>query len=494
MKYYLFLFTYIFFSCASQGSPNGGPIDVGPKLINLSPEKNSTLLEDDKIVIIFDEPINPITAVNAIEIFPYNKFSYRVLGKRIIISPKNKWNYSDVLKIKLSRHISDYQNNLMSSPIELFYFNSYQSSRKTIIGQLINQDNNLFQLGLYKIKDSEYKLIEKTESNEKGEFQFKYLNQGKYFVVAVSDSLISIKDDIRKRRYGMITNNFIDLINIDTIYTSIKIDDPIERLSIKSFDQLNNSFGNIMYNNGEKSPFLISKENDKDSLLIEVKLKNRLESYSINYPIALNNIIDTIPPVIQSFHSLNNIGEIIINEPIQFLNTDNSPIIFYLKDSIYHDLDYNFINPFTINFPINKEINSKIFITNLIDLYNNNINDTLSLSIDSDILLDKNIQGGNVYGSIVYNGEHPIIVKAMDINSDTKYFSFANDNNQFSITNMEPGFYTFSAFEFLGGYDSTQYFSGLWEPVSRAAKFSIYPGKLEIRKHWDIKDMIIEIK
>jgi uncharacterized protein YbdZ (MbtH family) len=108
--------------------------------------------------------------------------------------------------------------------------------------------------------------------------------------------------------------------------------------------------------------------------------------------------------------------------------------------------------------------------------------------------LDSDIQGGSVYGSIIYDGEYSIIVKATEINSDTQYFSFSNDNNQFSITNMQPGFYTFSAFEFLGGYDSTQYFSGLWEPVSRAAKFSIYPENLEIRKHWDIKDMIIDIK
>ena len=144
--------------------------------------------------------------------------------------------------------------------------------------------------------------------------------------------------------------------------------------------------------------------------------------------------------------------------------------------------------------PLSKEINSKILITNLIDLYNNNNKDTLSLSINSDILLNNDIQGGSVYGSIIYDGENSIIIKAEDINSDAQYFSFANDSNQFSITNIKPGFYTFSAFEFFGGYDSTQYFSGLWEPVSRAAKFSIYPTNLEIRKHWDIKDMIIEIK
>ena len=53
MKYYLFLFTCIFFSCASQGSPNGGPIDdEGPQVISIFPKSNSKILEEDKIVII----------------------------------------------------------------------------------------------------------------------------------------------------------------------------------------------------------------------------------------------------------------------------------------------------------------------------------------------------------------------------------------------------------------------------------------------------------
>ena len=110
-----------------------------------------------------------------------------------------------------------------------------------------------------------------------------------------------------------------------------------------------------------------------------------------------------------------------------------------------------------------------------------------------DLLNEGDINGGNVYGSIIYDGINEVIVKAEGIDSDISYYSFSDKNSNFSITNMTPGFYRFSAFEFLGGYDSTQYFSGLWEPVSRASKFNIYPEELEIRKHWDIKDMIIEI-
>ena len=43
-------------------------------------------------------------------------------------------------------------------------------------------------------------------------------------------------------------------------------------------------------------------------------------------------------------------------------------------------------------------------------------------------------------------------------------------------------------------YDYTEYFSGSWAPFKRAAKFQYYDQTLEVRNHWDIKDMVIEIK
>ena len=494
MKYYLLLFTYLFFSCASQGAPTGGPIDsVGPKVLNVSPNNNSQLSDDDKIIISFDELINPLTVVNAIEATPNNNFSYKVSGKKIIISSLDKWPNANVLKIKLSRYISDYQNNFMSSPIELFYFNSSNPSNKMITGDIIDGESNLFELGLYKIQDSDYQLIEKTESNQFGLFEFKYLDEGKYFIVAVSDSLVNIENDIRFKRYGMISDSFIDLFDNDTIYTSIKIDNPLEKLFIKSFNQINNNFGYIIYNTGKKEPFMIPES--EDSLFINIQLENRLESYYVDYSITLDNIIDTIPPAIESFKILNNKAQIILSEPIQHSDTKDNPQIFYLKDSIGYSIDYDFINPFTITFPVNEQFIPNVFLSSLQDLYNNTINDTLSLSINNiDLLNEGDINGGNVYGSIIYDGINEVVVKAEGIDSDILYYSFSDKNSNFSITNMTPGFYRFSAFEFLGGYDSTQYFSGLWDPISPAAKFSIYPQNLEIRKHWDIKDMIMEIK
>ena len=494
MRCYLFLFIYIFFSCASQGYPSGGPIDnKGPKIIKSLPINYTQLESEDKIVIFFDELINPISTVNAITIFPKIDFSYKISGKKIIITPTNKWINSNVLKIKLSRKISDYQNNFMDSPIELFYFNSNQLSNKLILGEIFNTKNQLFELGLYKINNSNYELIEKTESNQNNNFEFKYLDSGKYFIVAIEDSLVNIQSDIMNRQYGMITDSFINLTNNDTIQIKINIDKPVERLSIKSFDQINNNFGYILYTNGQQAPFIISDY--KDSLVINMQLKNRLESYvTPDYSVFLTNIIDTIKPNINFVESTNNLHRIILSEPIQYLDTQYKPFIFYLKDSIYYDLSYKVVNPFTLEVKLDNNENGDFFITNLTDLYNNSIIDTLPLFINSSLLLDTTIIGGNVYGSIIYDGQWPIIIKAKNLNSDNKYYASLDANNEFSILNIEPGFYNFSAFEFFGDYDSTQYFSGLWSPVSRAAKFGTYNQNLEIRKHWDIKDMIIEIK
>ena len=64
----------------------------------------------------------------------------------------------------------------------------------------------------------------------------------------------------------MVSDSFIDLFDNDTIYTSIKVDNPLEKLFIKSFNQINNNFGYIIYNTGKKEPFMIPES--EDSLFI----------------------------------------------------------------------------------------------------------------------------------------------------------------------------------------------------------------------------------
>ena len=122
MKHYILLIAFIFFSCASQMKPGGGPIDTdGPKLMGLYPDNQSIIPNSDtKIIFEFNETINPISTVNSINIQNFSAFDYKVQGKKIIIMPTNQWPDFDIMKITITRGVSDMLNNQISKPIQLF--------------------------------------------------------------------------------------------------------------------------------------------------------------------------------------------------------------------------------------------------------------------------------------------------------------------------------------------------------------------------------------
>ena len=99
-----------------------------------------------------------------------------------------------------------------------------------------------------------------------------------------------------------------------------------------------------------------------------------------------------------------------------------------------------------------------------------------------------------LFGQINYQDTNLVMVKAEDLNSELIYYSAVDSNQDFSFINIKPGLYKFSAYEILGDYDYTIYFSGSWNPFKRASKFQYYDQTLEVRNHFDIKDMVIEIK
>ncbi len=134
-----------------------------------------------------------------------------------------------------------------------------------------------------------------------------------------------------------------------------------------------------------------------------------------------------------------------------------------------------------------------LYIDNISDMYSNQILDTINIQ-NKFISDDDVVQGGNIYGSVTYSGSYPVIVKAESSDLESIYHTYVDSMQNFSFFNIKPGFYTFSSYEVLDNYDSTYYYNGSWDPFKRAAKFGIYPDLLEVRSHWDIKDMVILVK
>ena len=492
MKYYLALLLFIFIGCAAQMAPKGGPIDnEGPKLIEVSHSFDSNIFNtNEEIIFYFNEFVNPLSIVNSIKIINFIDFDYQVRGKKIIIRPNKKWPNYKMIKINISRNVSDFNGNNMDDPIQILFSNGKVLSNNKIFGRLINTNDAIFDIGAYNLIDSSYLLIDKTESNKEGNFKFQYLDNAQYIVAAVSNKIDVLQDDIRNKRYGFISQDFIDLFNQDSTNIIIKVDNPLEKLEIKSFRQINNNFGYIMLNNGSERPFLISKnQNFEDSLDINIKLNNRIESYiPEKYTTVLNDIIDTIPPKIISSNYVGSELQIIFNEPI--LRGVNAPNIYYKLDTTFNKVDYSFIDSFSLK--IDQQINSNLYIDNVYDTYSNKILDTLYIT--NQLIINDIVPGGNIYGTVEYSGNYPIIVKAESLDLQSTYYDYIDSTKQFSFLNIHSGFYNFTAYEILDNYDSTQYYNGSWSPFKRAAKFGIYSDALEVRTHWDIKNMIISVK
>ena len=91
MKFFiLYINIFLLLNCAAQGTASGGPEDLeGPKLLSIDPpNKSQNIPLDQKIVLTFNELIDPISIQNAVKVSHAHTIKAR--GRHIIIKPKKK--------------------------------------------------------------------------------------------------------------------------------------------------------------------------------------------------------------------------------------------------------------------------------------------------------------------------------------------------------------------------------------------------------------------
>ena len=111
------------------------------------------------------------------------------------------------------------------------------------------------------------------------------------------------------------------------------------------------------------------------------------------------------------------------------------------------------------------------------------------ITINDDLKKVESI-GGNIIGTVTYSGKEPLIVEAQNIETNEVYSTYANELN-FKLNNLKAGIYTLWAYESLHKKNNFTYFSGIWEPYQRAARFMIYPDSIDVRARWDIENINI---
>ena len=521
-NYYLILCIY-FFSCAVQGPISGGPIDESPpNLLYTTPENFSTSISNkEKIILYFDELLDPISVYKSI-VINNQDFKIRTKGEKVIISPSNEWDKNFLIDIYINKYLSDYQQNNLRAPINLFYTQEKEISRSSINGKILDirdiinkhdeTDNNIsFEVGLFKHSLLGAELIKKVQSNENLEFAFNAVSSGEYLIGVVEDKIIDMNLDFYQRRYSIL-NNITILSNNDSLNVSLNISNPISKKEISSIDFINQYYVNYIFNDGSIELGIIdtiynnfNQINFSGQLMeIALSLSNDFGNYNTNtFEFIIPEILDTIPPFINSISSNDFNIKLHFSEPIQDFN-DLKPF-YIVSDSSKIYLDFQFENSELrniVNISGNKiyDMPYTINIQNNIisDMYGNTLADSVALiNLDDQLHLDSKIGTGNIFGKILNgNLSKSMTVVLYNIKTLEKILVLADKNHNFSFKLIQPGEYFLQCYE---NYNSDKefaypYFSGEWGVDINHLQFSNFIGPFEVRANWDIEDIVIDLK
>jgi len=360
-------------ACAVQGPISGGPIDLAPpKLVSSYPSNFSTNIAlNEKIILIFDEQIDPISANEAIKI-NYNDFKIKVRGKKVIIEPKSNWDPNYLIDIYIGRSLKDYQKNSLKFPINIFLSLSDSIPPNKIGGNIVDiqaisdslkisssdqgkKTSGYYEVGLYRLLNDQFTLIKKVESNVNLEFKFEALDTGKYRIGLVEASrgegLIDINTDFRSKKYSILSDDINLNLEINKAFVSLFVAQPIRRDEIQGINFINQYLvkyilapPNSTKIRNRKDFFMegyysfINNENIAgDSASVTLQLFNAFEAYNTNsFDFIVPLVYDIDAPLIEKSRRIytqeNSLDwDLKFSEPIKYTRPDST--FYILRDS-----------------------------------------------------------------------------------------------------------------------------------------------------------------
>ncbi len=185
-------------SCASVGSPTGGPKDeMPPVFIESTPSPGQLNFDKKKIEILFDENISLSTPQEKVVISPPQK-SMPIIkggGRKITVEMKDSLQANTTYTIDFSDAISDLnEKNPLPNFALSFSTGSYVDSLM-ISGTVINAENQELVpnivVGIQRAGDDSLfqkePLLRVTKTNSKGQFSVRNIAPGSYKVFALND-------------------------------------------------------------------------------------------------------------------------------------------------------------------------------------------------------------------------------------------------------------------------------------------------------------------
>ena len=251
-------------------APPGGDKDViPPELIEVIPADGSTKFEGGRVELKFSEYLDENSIKNSIKIFPLLSknpvFIYK--GNRIFIDFSDSLPDNQTIIIIINRNLADEHKIKLAKGIQIAYSTGKNIDQGSIKGKVFYSKTS--SVNLWKIKDtldvlnyfsraSDYVI----DADDQGEFEFNYLSEGLYKIVAVDQLFAGVPIIQDRIPFGLWWKSEIKIPEQKFENINLRIPEQKKGLGIVSARSLGGSWGEIL--------FFDDISNEIDNLILDI--------------------------------------------------------------------------------------------------------------------------------------------------------------------------------------------------------------------------------
>lgn len=197
------LILIIFAGCATPVPPSGGPVDrTPPEIVSVEPEEGSVNVQSRTVRIEFSEWVDQRSFENALTVTPEpeGRLSFRWRRRTVEISFPEELRPNTTYVLTIDTEFRDFGGARLTSPITIAFSTGPVINRGRIGGEVIGAERGRPAAGIdvyaYSGTSTEAAPPDtlpaqpayRTQTGTDGRFQFEYLSENPFYVVAVRDA------------------------------------------------------------------------------------------------------------------------------------------------------------------------------------------------------------------------------------------------------------------------------------------------------------------
>jgi len=558
--FYLFIFCgFLLITCAEVAGPPGGPRDeTAPAVVSTIPLSNNVNTPiDNRITVSFSERIDPKTIAGTIFITPRpdGELEYSWKKNSLVISLPDSFKENTTYVVTVGTTVRDLRRNRLEESYSFAFSTGERIDEGNVNGSVFQKNKPVagITVGLYdsSIVDSLLFLDSLyppylTQSSKNGEFEFNYLPDGKYLVLAYDDKNKNQLLNYPSEKFGL-TDRFvvigekkqlpainINMTSIDTTSLSI-ISTTITPDNLVKVRLSRNVSCETVYENLDKI-YLIPID-DQDSLISAVSVRESSGGETAVFNFYFANLCDgsyrlrigknllsapgndslspegsefsvylkpdsTVPRLDYFSHNQKRIFpdecrfEFGFSEPMNQNIDRDSSILIYDSDDNQEDVSFRWIDNFRLGLILdNPEWGEGYFVVlnekEFSDLAGNNLGDSISVfkfyTYDSDSL-------GEASGIVEYGPQSdsgaPTYITFRELSGKMKYTQKV-DKGRFYFR-LLPGKYLLNGY--IDGNDNGIYDSGSLIPFRFAETMAFGTDTIRVRARFETAGLVFRFE